>query len=315
MPAHKAKKTAKRKVSHHKSPAKKHVKKTAPASIPQPDLASQIPTQMPPVQPVVDTTGVVSPAPVVQQTTPDIPAAMPVPDESSQPLESQTAVGDQAQITPQESTPTTAAPEPLVEQDASQITQETITPPAQSSSEPVISKEDDLLAGVEGQTVATEAEPRKKGKIVVFAAFILLIAVLAGGVVVYTKSMSQLNQSAKPVAVTPSVAPTKAATPIVAEVDKTKYEIKVQNGSGISGEAGRVKTVLEADGFKVGSVGNADKSSYTKTLITVTKTVEKGYVDELKKSLSAKYELDDVATASATADDDVVVTVGSTKAK
>lgn len=46
-------------------------------------------------------------------------------------------------------------------------------------------------------------------------------------------------------------------------VDKDDYKIQVFNGSGVAGQAGAAKKILTADGWKVGKLGNAPKSTVT----------------------------------------------------
>lgn len=46
-------------------------------------------------------------------------------------------------------------------------------------------------------------------------------------------------------------------------VDKDDYKVQVLNGSGTAGQAGAVKKILQADGWKVSKIGNADDTSLT----------------------------------------------------
>lgn len=110
--------------------------------------------------------------------------------------------------------------------------------------------------------------------------------------------------------------PTIEATPTPEEIDKAKYDIKVLNGSGIAGEASKAKGLLTTADYSVASVGNADTSDFTDTVIAAKKDVEKGWIDQIKKVLGKTY------IVSATVDElsegqvvDVVITVGSTKAE
>ena len=96
----------------------------------------------------------------------------------------------------------------------------------------------------------------------------------------------------------------------------TAYSIRVLNGSGITGEAAKVKTLLEEKGFEIASVGNAATSDYTKTVITAQEDTDEEYLNELIKALQDDYSVNSVvedAPSSQTAD--VVVTVGSDSAE
>ncbi|MCX6806695.1 MAG: LytR C-terminal domain-containing protein [Candidatus Berkelbacteria bacterium] len=54
------------------------------------------------------------------------------------------------------------------------------------------------------------------------------------------------------------------ATPTV---DKSKIAIQVLNGNGVRGDAYRVRTVLQKDGWKVATYGNAASFKYQNTLV------------------------------------------------
>lgn len=110
---------------------------------------------------------------------------------------------------------------------------------------------------------------------------------------------------------TPSAAPTKKPTP-TPQVDLSAYTIKVLNGSGITGEAATLKDKLTAEGFKVGTTGNADASDYDKTEITVKKNVDEGYVTKLKEALEKEYKVSTPVRLSenASQEADVTVTIG-----
>jgi hypothetical protein len=128
--------------------------------------------------------------------------------------------------------------------------------------------------------------------------FIFIIAIcLLAGVFLYKNGININNKidvekpSPTPVV---TVEPTKA-------VDLTQYEIEVLNGSEVSGEAGRQKASLEEEGFTVSSVGNADNSDYTDTVIQAKSEVSKDFVDKLEAFLEdsftvTKEELSDDAS-------------------
>ncbi|HZJ18584.1 MAG TPA: LytR C-terminal domain-containing protein [Patescibacteria group bacterium] len=94
-----------------------------------------------------------------------------------------------------------------------------------------------------------------------------------------------------------------------------KYKIEVLNGSGISGEASKVKGLLEEERFTVSSIGNADGLNYQQTVIQAKKTVPKEFLDKLKGFLDKLYVLDDTKELPDTEKFDFVVTIGSKKVK
>lgn len=96
-------------------------------------------------------------------------------------------------------------------------------------------------------------------------------------------------------------------------INLAEYTIALRNGSGISGEAGKVKALLEKAGFIVGSVGNASKYDYEETVIEVSKGVKKAFVDKLISILSKSYVVASDTSTLDGATEDAIVIVGSKK--
>jgi hypothetical protein len=150
------------------------------------------------------------------------------------------------------------------------------------------------------------------------ASITFLLGLIVIGAITYfypsgTKSSVNLSFLTSP-SPTPTSEPT--ATPEPEQVDLTAYSLRVLNGSGITGEAAKVKSALEEKGFEVASVGNAATSDYTKTIISAKEDVKEEYLNELIKTLQGDYSVNSVvedAPSSQTAD--VVVTVGSDSAE
>ncbi len=105
--------------------------------------------------------------------------------------------------------------------------------------------------------------------------------------------------------------PETSPTPTIEEVNKEAYEIEVQNGSGIAGEGARVKELLEKAGFSVSTVGNAQNSNYTETIITVSEEVEEGFIDELTETLEGRGAVGKIEKFAEGEDGEVLVIVGS----
>jgi hypothetical protein len=115
---------------------------------------------------------------------------------------------------------------------------------------------------------------------------------------------------------TPTPLPKPTAAPTAAPVNLKAYSVSVLNGSGITGQAGKVKDSLTTDGFNVPSTGNADNSNYTKTEIAAKKSVSQAYLskleDELGKTLNVDTTVGSLEDSSTT---DVTVTLGSQTAQ
>lgn len=160
--------------------------------------------------------------------------------------------------------------------------------------------------------VAPVQAPTFNPLIIILPGF-LLLGILLGGFVFYQKMMNKTNSeiviTPAPVVSETSPTPSVSASP----VPLTKYSVAIQNGSGIAGEAGKVKTLLEAAGFKVSGTANASTYDFTKTIVKVKVTVEKDYLDALVKALEKNYQVDKTQTLTTSSTDDVQVIVGSLK--
>jgi len=130
-----------------------------------------------------------------------------------------------------------------------------------------------------------------------------------GGVFWYKQGAVTKEEDVNVVTLSPT--PTATPTPVI-EVDLSEYEIEVLNGSGITGEAGRQQENLETEGFVVDSVGNADNSDYTDTVIQAKSDVSQAFLTKLREFLEESFT---VAKDSEELDEDasvpVVIIIGS----
>ena len=159
-------------------------------------------------------------------------------------------------------------------------------------------------------------EPKKSPSIVLWIIIpgIFLLGAILGGIVFYQKGVnSGATETSTPTAESTST-PVASASPS-ATIDLTKYTVIIFNGSGISGEAGRAKTLLTDGGFKIGTTANAATYDYTKTIIKAKSTVETEFVTALSKALGKSYSVDTTQTLSSTSTDSIQVIVGSSKAE
>lgn len=141
---------------------------------------------------------------------------------------------------------------------------------------------------------------------------IFLLGAILGGIVFYQKGVNKGEETALNPSPIASTSPIPSASP-VATPDLTKYSITVFNGSGISGEAGRAKTLLTTAGFSVGSTSNAASYDYTKTIIKAKSSVETSYTAALSAALGRSYVVDALQTLSDSSKDNVQVIIGSLK--
>lgn len=147
----------------------------------------------------------------------------------------------------------------------------------------------------------------------------LLLGLLIGGIFAYVFGIQKISDSNKPnasdtenVTVKPTVSPTTKPT-ASPSANLSKYKIKILNGSGIKGEASKVQTLIEADGFTILSTGNATTYDYTKTQITLKTGIDQDFVSTLVATLKKNYQLEDTKTVSSQTND-ITIIVGSLKA-
>jgi len=150
--------------------------------------------------------------------------------------------------------------------------------------------------------------PTKKNFMWPILLVVFLALALLGGVFIYKQGM---NKGTQVNVVSLSPTPTVTSIPTVATADLAKYEIEILNGSEVDGEAGRQKSNLEEKGFIISSVGNAQNSDYTKTIIQTKEKVEKGFLDKLKSVLEESFVVGETEELPEDADSDVIVILGS----
>lgn len=149
----------------------------------------------------------------------------------------------------------------------------------------------------------------KTGKLWVIGFFCLILVAVASFLFIFRLGMQDEVQPKAVLQASPS--PTALPTPSPSEVDKSAYKIQVLNGSGIKGEAAAVKASLDEEGFVVSAIGNADKSDYEESTISIKKGVEKEFVLEVKEALGSYTFSEQETELSKSSDVDMVVIIGS----
>lgn len=163
------------------------------------------------------------------------------------------------------------------------------------------------------QTFATsDFSPSRKNtnaKTIVWIVLIVLgLGALVGGGIYFYKTRTAGNQTTPSETVSaPTPTPTSAQ-----EVNLAEYNIQVLNGSGIAGEAGKVKALLEKAGFEDFEVGNAKTYDYTDTEIRIMSDTPDKVYDAVEDALTdGGYSVKKGTTLSVDSDFDIVITVGS----
>lgn len=104
----------------------------------------------------------------------------------------------------------------------------------------------------------------------------------------------------------PSISPVSQSSTL----DRSKLTVEVQNGSGVVGAAKKAADTLEALGYVINSIGNADNYDYTNVTMRV-KSSKSNYLSLLQKDLASSYTIGTAsADLTATSSADALVIVG-----
>jgi len=174
-----------------------------------------------------------------------------------------------------------------------------------------------------GVSFPTVGEQKKSGgaKTVLIIGILILVAIL--GFVIYKSADKKTTEDTSiPTSfdnlTTPSsdttvqtVSPAPSTTPAAVKTDKTKVQIQVQNGTGITGDAAYLQTQLTTLGYTNIKVGNSD-STVTTTTVTFSGTLDSSVVTEITQKLNSLYQTVTTKTSS-TATFDVIVITGLRK--
>ncbi len=106
--------------------------------------------------------------------------------------------------------------------------------------------------------------------------------------------------------------PVEEETTMDKALKKEVIKVSILNGSGIAGEAGKVKALLNDSGFTDITTGNAKTYDFTKTIVSTKADADKSLYSEIEKSLET-YDVEKGEDLSKDSEFDVVVTVGKTK--
>lgn len=156
----------------------------------------------------------------------------------------------------------------------------------------------------------------KRGKTWLFLFVVSILLAIIAGLFIYREGVVKSGVNSQNI---PVPSPTSAAkpqifpTPTQAIIDVSKYEIEILNGSGLNGEAAKVKGQLENEKFTVISIGNALLQQ--KTVIQVKQSVPKEFIAKLKSFLEQTYVLDSIQELDESAKFDAAIIIGSQKAE
>lgn len=170
-----------------------------------------------------------------------------------------------------------------------------------------------------GVSFPTVGEPKKSGgaKTLLIIGILILVGIL--GFVIYKSATKESDNEPEAETTfdnltTPSTdttvqtfTPSPTSTPQAVKVDKTKVQIQVQNGTGITGDAAYLQTQLSAIGYTNVKVGNSE-ATVTSTTVTFATSLDSSVVSEITQKLNSLYQTVSTKTSTSSTFDVVIVT-------
>ena len=128
--------------------------------------------------------------------------------------------------------------------------------------------------------------------IFVIAVILLILGALVGGVLYYRQSLTVATDTQEEEQ-KPTATPKPTEVP-EENVDISTLSVSILNGSGIAGEAKKVKDLLVEAGWTDDKLttGNADSSKYTETSVSLKKELSNKVFDEVKNALGDSYNVE-----------------------
>lgn len=178
--------------------------------------------------------------------------------------------------------------------------------PTSVPTSPVEEKREETLAASSPSQVYTRETTLHVSRIV------LIMAILVFGLLALGAGIVSLNHQTTPppVAEIPTATPTPTAVPTVT---KDQLNVKVLNGTGTAGQAGKVKTILEGLSFKNITTDNADTTDATDTTVALSDRVSQDTQKEVVQALEKTFAKVTTQKAGADSTDDITVTTGTEK--
>lgn len=154
--------------------------------------------------------------------------------------------------------------------------------------------------------IINQSSLAKKIAIILSFCIFLVVGLLISSKKIFNRNTDYVSPVVENI---PQNTPTPAPT---TNIDS--FKVQVLNGSGITGEATKVSTLLSQNKFKVANTGNAPNYDYVKTEIQTKELVSTQIIDLLIESLEKDYT--STVSAAKLADSseyDIIVTTGKTK--
>lgn len=202
-----------------------------------------------------------------------------------------------------------------VSSEKAEVKQDDKNPPVIADSGAEAAKENSPEENKTHEVISQDKPSVKKRLLWVGLLVVYIVILAAGGYFMYQVGFKKGEEASK-LQMEKQLEKEKAAVPTatpIPSVDKSKYKIKVLNGTGISGEAAKAKELLESDGFTVSTIGNASKQDNLDTTIATKEDVDSEFISVLKEALEGSYKLGEVTTLDTSDPADIVVSLGGKK--
>lgn len=133
--------------------------------------------------------------------------------------------------------------------------------------------------------------PSQKGNKALIIIIIIIIFLLGvGGFLIFRGGSKESLPSPTPDSQIQGEQIELTPSPTPKEIDKSKIVILVQNGTGISGEAGLLATQLKSLGYTNVKTGNAETQDASITTVTFKTGLEEEVIAEITKKLESLYK-------------------------
>lgn len=139
---------------------------------------------------------------------------------------------------------------------------------------------------------------KKKRKIFPLVILLVLIGLAAGIYYVFFSTPKIEEESTSGVSIVEQSTPTP--TSMIIEIERNEVSFEILNGTGIAGDAKKLQEKLEALGYEIFEVGNADNKNYETTIVTFDTSLPELFKNEITKELEEYYDSVDVETKQLT---------------
>lgn len=158
----------------------------------------------------------------------------------------------------------------------------------------------------------------KKPYVLLAGGVALLVALIGGGLVISQRAFApQPSPTPLPTAIpspTPEPTPEATQSAVLKPEDLQDYSVQILNGSGVAGEAGKVLTLLETEGFTTIATGNAENFDYEKTEVHLAQGVDDQLFEVVERALGDQFTVTRYPTPMTDqAEYDIVIIVGTRK--